>query len=141
MCSQHQPFCLFHVSLSRAHLFHLIADAIDFVSEGILAGTIPAADQEAALKAEIAKLEQPILTPEAIAAQARAAAQSEREKISEQRRNLPIFPFREDLLAAIASHQVLVMVGETGSGEYSFIYFLILHYIIFYSNIQARQHS
>lgn len=94
----------------------LRADAIDFVSEGILAGTIPAADQEAALKAELAKLEQPVLSAEALAAQARAAALSEREKIAEQRRNLPIFPFRDDLLAAIAAHQVLVMVGETGSG-------------------------
>ena len=58
-----------------------------------------------------------MLSAEAIAAQARAAARSEREKIAEQRRSLPIFPFREDLLAAIAAHQVLVMVGETGSGE------------------------
>ena len=33
------------------------------------------------------------------------------------RRSLPIFPYREDLLAAIADHQVLVVVGETGSGK------------------------
>jgi HrpA-like RNA helicase len=62
-------------------------------------------------------MEQPVKSAEAIAAEVRAAALGEREKIAEQRRNLPIFPFREDLLAAIAAHQVLVMVGETGSGK------------------------
>lgn len=33
------------------------------------------------------------------------------------RRSLPVFPFREELLAAIASHQVLIIEGETGSGK------------------------
>ncbi len=33
------------------------------------------------------------------------------------RRSLPIFPYREDLLAAIHEHQILVIEGETGSGK------------------------
>ena len=33
------------------------------------------------------------------------------------RRSLPVFPFREELLAAIANHQVLIIEGETGSGK------------------------
>uniref|UniRef100_A0A452SQC8 RNA helicase n=1 Tax=Ursus americanus TaxID=9643 RepID=A0A452SQC8_URSAM len=33
------------------------------------------------------------------------------------RRSLPVFPFREELLAAIADHQVLIIEGETGSGK------------------------
>ncbi|XP_071657135.1 pre-mRNA-splicing factor ATP-dependent RNA helicase DHX16 isoform X2 [Patagioenas fasciata] len=33
------------------------------------------------------------------------------------RRDLPIFPFREQLLEAIAQHQILVIEGETGCGK------------------------
>eukprot|EP01043_Picozoa_sp_COSAG02_P045924 COSAG02_NODE_4248_length_5586_cov_74.948424_3_plen_1100_part_00 len=33
------------------------------------------------------------------------------------RKLLPIYPYREDLLAAIEEYQVLVIVGETGSGK------------------------
>jgi len=37
--------------------------------------------------------------------------------IEETRRSLPIFPFKEDLLNAISSHQVLIIEGETGCGK------------------------
>uniref|UniRef100_A0A671VM48 RNA helicase n=1 Tax=Sparus aurata TaxID=8175 RepID=A0A671VM48_SPAAU len=37
--------------------------------------------------------------------------------MQEVRRSLPIFPYREDLLAAIKEHQILVIEGETGSGK------------------------
>uniref|UniRef100_A0A8D2PPS4 DEAH-box helicase 16 n=1 Tax=Zosterops lateralis melanops TaxID=1220523 RepID=A0A8D2PPS4_ZOSLA len=33
------------------------------------------------------------------------------------RRSLPIFPFRDELVAAVAQHQILVIEGETGSGK------------------------
>uniref|UniRef100_A0A8V5GV84 RNA helicase n=1 Tax=Melopsittacus undulatus TaxID=13146 RepID=A0A8V5GV84_MELUD len=39
------------------------------------------------------------------------------ESVQEQRRSLPIFPYRDELVAAIAQHQVLVIEGETGSGK------------------------
>ncbi|XP_013930332.1 PREDICTED: putative pre-mRNA-splicing factor ATP-dependent RNA helicase DHX16 isoform X2 [Thamnophis sirtalis] len=46
-------------------------------------------------------------------------SQAELKKLSiqEVRRSLPIFPYREDLLAAIAQHQMLIIEGETGSGK------------------------
>ncbi|KAM6472569.1 pre-mRNA-splicing factor ATP-dependent RNA helicase DHX16 isoform 1-T1 [Liasis olivaceus] len=46
-------------------------------------------------------------------------SQAELKKLSiqEVRRSLPIFPYREDLLAAIADHQMLIIEGETGSGK------------------------
>ncbi|XP_037804248.1 pre-mRNA-splicing factor ATP-dependent RNA helicase DHX16-like [Penaeus monodon] len=46
---------------------------------------------------------------------------SEHEKkkmtIAEVRRSLPVYPFKEALLDAIAEHQVLIIEGETGSGK------------------------
>ncbi|KAI0368890.1 P-loop containing nucleoside triphosphate hydrolase protein [Pilatotrama ljubarskyi] len=37
--------------------------------------------------------------------------------IQEQRKNLPIYKLREPLLQAIREHQVLIVVGDTGSGK------------------------
>ncbi len=37
--------------------------------------------------------------------------------LAETRRSLPIYSFREELLKAIKEHQVLIIVGETGSGK------------------------
>mgnify|MGYP001800319144 CR=1 FL=1 len=37
--------------------------------------------------------------------------------IEETQKSLPIYPFKEDLLAAIEAHQVLIIEGETGSGK------------------------
>ncbi|KAK9722079.1 hypothetical protein K7432_002966 [Basidiobolus ranarum] len=58
---------------------------------------------------------------------AKKAEEDEGEKISEWerkqmsikevRRSLPIFSFREQLVQAISEHQVLIIVGETGSGK------------------------
>ena len=46
-----------------------------------------------------------------------AAKQSAFEKLQSDRRSLPMFPYREALLDAIAKHNVLIIVGETGSGK------------------------
>uniref|UniRef100_A0A8C0G8A6 Activating signal cointegrator 1 complex subunit 3 n=1 Tax=Chelonoidis abingdonii TaxID=106734 RepID=A0A8C0G8A6_CHEAB len=42
-----------------------------------------------------------------------------RRKLSMQevRRSLPVYPYRQYLLAAIAEHQILIIEGETGSGK------------------------
>lgn len=39
------------------------------------------------------------------------------EKILEGRKKLPVYPYRDELLAAVKDHQVLILVGETGSGK------------------------
>lgn len=36
------------------------------------------------------------------------------EKIQVGRKKLPVYPYREDFLAAVKDHQVMVLVGETG---------------------------
>eukprot|EP00210_Caulerpa_lentillifera_P006915 g6612.t1 len=42
---------------------------------------------------------------------------SERESIALERSLLPIYPYRDELLNAIAEHQVLIIVAETGAGK------------------------
>jgi ATP-dependent RNA helicase DHX8/PRP22 len=37
--------------------------------------------------------------------------------IKEQRESLPVFKFRNQLLEAVATHQILIVVGDTGSGK------------------------
>ncbi|XP_046895351.1 pre-mRNA-splicing factor ATP-dependent RNA helicase DHX16 isoform X2 [Hypomesus transpacificus] len=44
-------------------------------------------------------------------------AEVQRQSIQEVRRSLPVFPYRQDLLAAIKEHQILIIEGETGSGK------------------------
>lgn len=50
-------------------------------------------------------------------APALSQAELKKQSMQEVRRSLPIFPYREDLLAAIEEHQILVIEGETGSGK------------------------
>ncbi|KAI9841566.1 MAG: hypothetical protein M1837_000612 [Sclerophora amabilis] len=45
------------------------------------------------------------------------AVESRAASIEETRKSLPIYGFREDLLAAVDKYQVLIIVGETGSGK------------------------
>lgn len=45
------------------------------------------------------------------------AAERKAASIEDTRKSLPIYTFREQLLEAIAQYQVLIIVGETGSGK------------------------
>ncbi|KAI9820427.1 MAG: hypothetical protein M1832_003760 [Thelocarpon impressellum] len=45
------------------------------------------------------------------------AAEKKAAGIDETRKSLPIYSYRDDLLAAVAQYQVLIIVGETGSGK------------------------
>ena len=38
-------------------------------------------------------------------------------RLQEGRRRLPVYKYREEILAAVKDHQVLVLSAETGSGE------------------------
>ncbi|KAI6005354.1 pre-mRNA splicing factor [Pisolithus marmoratus] len=44
-------------------------------------------------------------------------AEKRAKSIEETRKSLPIYTYREELLAAIKEHQVLIVVAETGSGK------------------------
>lgn len=41
----------------------------------------------------------------------------ERTKMKKVRESLPIFKYRDELLALIRDNKIIVMVGETGSGK------------------------
>ncbi|XP_018416161.1 PREDICTED: putative pre-mRNA-splicing factor ATP-dependent RNA helicase DHX16 isoform X1 [Nanorana parkeri] len=71
-------------------------EVIQFVSATQMKGTVEKEDEEA-----------------------KALSELEKKKLSMQevRRSLPVFPYREDLLKAIAEHQILIIEGETGSGK------------------------
>ena len=45
------------------------------------------------------------------------AAEAKAATIEDTRKSLPIYTFRDDLLKAIEEYQVLIIVGETGSGK------------------------
>lgn len=45
------------------------------------------------------------------------AAEKKALSMEETRKSLPIYEYRDQFLAAIAEHQILVIVGETGSGK------------------------
>ncbi|XP_073986660.1 DEAH-box helicase 16 lethal (2) 37Cb [Rhodnius prolixus] len=44
-------------------------------------------------------------------------AQKKRMTIEETQKSLPVYKYKEDLIAAIRDHQVLIVEGETGSGK------------------------
>ncbi len=41
----------------------------------------------------------------------------ERLDLKQQRESLPMFDQRDEILAAVRDHQILIIVGETGSGK------------------------
>ena len=45
------------------------------------------------------------------------AAERKAASIEETRKSLPIYAFRDELIEAIKEHQILIIVGETGSGK------------------------
>ncbi|KAK4482598.1 hypothetical protein RD792_009762 [Penstemon davidsonii] len=46
-----------------------------------------------------------------------SSAKTAFEKLQSDRKTLPVYPYREELLRAVNDHQILVIVGETGSGK------------------------
>jgi len=69
-------------------------DQIDFVKEDLLSGTLGEGEEE---KDEPAK--------------------PKNASLLEVRKTLPVFKYREQLLEAVSKYQVLIIVGETGSGK------------------------
>ncbi|CAN6355319.1 unnamed protein product [Urochloa humidicola] len=73
-------------------------DAVEFVKSAVMAGSEPE-DKMDELAEEI---------------EAKAMLQRE---LQDQRKTLPVHKFKDELLKAIAEHQIIIVVGETGSGK------------------------
>ncbi|XP_024374932.1 pre-mRNA-splicing factor ATP-dependent RNA helicase DEAH1 [Physcomitrium patens] len=78
---------------------YVFEDQIDFIQAATIAGDEVDEDAEFEKKARM------------------SAAITAHQKILEDRKCLPIFAYREQLLDAIRDHQILVIEGETGSGK------------------------
>ncbi|KAK7282572.1 hypothetical protein RIF29_11469 [Crotalaria pallida] len=74
-------------------------DQIDFIKASVMDGDNVDYDEEMADSFEKSK------------------AKSALEALLDERKKLPIYPYRDELLKAVEEHQVLVIVGETGSGK------------------------
>lgn len=88
------------------------SQGISFLQEGKLDGTLTS-DAQAVLD-QIAQAEE---KGRYFARVSGNCADPSAMSIEQTRQSLPIYEFREELLAAIAEHQVLVVVAETGSGK------------------------
>eukprot|EP01087_Luapelamoeba_hula_P023884 TRINITY_DN8905_c0_g1_i1.p1 TRINITY_DN8905_c0_g1~~TRINITY_DN8905_c0_g1_i1.p1 ORF type:complete len:1059 (-),score=225.88 TRINITY_DN8905_c0_g1_i1:78-3254(-) len=69
-------------------------DQIEFLQEQILQGTLDDDSSKPHMKAK-----------------------SQLEALQEVRCSLPVYQYREELLEAVRQHQILIIVGETGSGK------------------------
>mmetsp|Transcript_34422 Transcript_34422/g.60356 ORF Transcript_34422/g.60356 Transcript_34422/m.60356 type:complete len:948 (+) Transcript_34422:2730-5573(+) len=49
--------------------------------------------------------------------ESQSSPESELDEMQKNRQALPIFPYRDELLVSIRDHNVLIVVGETGSGK------------------------
>ncbi|KAG0587933.1 hypothetical protein M758_2G172300 [Ceratodon purpureus] len=78
---------------------YVFEDQIDFIQATTLAGDEVDEDVEAEKKAKM------------------SAAKTAHQRLLEDRKSLPIYAYREQLLDAIKEHQILVIEGETGSGK------------------------
>lgn len=83
---------------------YVLDDEIEFIAQEILEG-----------KREAPK--EILNTEEDEAERKKREKEQEVQTIEQVRKSLPIYPYREELLKAIADHQVLIIVGETGSGK------------------------
>eukprot|EP01102_Stenamoeba_stenopodia_P002144 TRINITY_DN11908_c0_g2_i1.p1 TRINITY_DN11908_c0_g2~~TRINITY_DN11908_c0_g2_i1.p1 ORF type:complete len:874 (+),score=238.87 TRINITY_DN11908_c0_g2_i1:78-2624(+) len=78
----------------------LIEDPIEFIENAILVGQMENEEEvDTSVTGEERRMKNQSLS------------------LQETRKALPIYPYREQLLEAVRDHQVLVIVGETGSGK------------------------
>eukprot|EP00252_Welwitschia_mirabilis_P004082 TRINITY_DN14270_c0_g2_i1.p1 TRINITY_DN14270_c0_g2~~TRINITY_DN14270_c0_g2_i1.p1 ORF type:complete len:1044 (-),score=237.61 TRINITY_DN14270_c0_g2_i1:18-3149(-) len=75
---------------------YVFEDQIEFIKESVLAGD---GDDASTLDDE------------------EAGVKKVSDKLQDERKTLPIYAYREELIQAVNDHQILVIVGETGSGK------------------------
>lgn len=86
-------------------------DQIQFIKDEIMAGDGVSSSSESDSDSE-EEMDEEKRTKLALAGKL-----GKRAKIEADRKSLPIYQYREDLIKAVEDHQVVVIVGETGSGK------------------------
>ncbi|XP_020194276.1 pre-mRNA-splicing factor ATP-dependent RNA helicase DEAH1-like [Aegilops tauschii subsp. strangulata] len=76
----------------------VLEDMVDFVKSTVQAGAEPDGEMDELAEAVDAKV-------------------TLQRELQNERKNLPVYKFKDDLLKAIEKYQVLIIVGETGSGK------------------------
>ncbi|KAK5712111.1 hypothetical protein LTR15_012180 [Elasticomyces elasticus] len=71
-------------------------------------------DASATLKGGMSKMES---AEERLMAQQLLAAERKAKTIEEKRKTLPVYQYRDTFLKAVADYQILIVIGETGSGK------------------------
>lgn len=69
---------------------------------------------DATMKGGLAQME---TQEQRLAAQQLLAAERKAKTIEEKRKTLPVYQYRQTFLDAVATYQILIIVGETGSGK------------------------
>ena len=87
------------VKAEHYDLLSSVEEQIEFISEEMMSGNLSA--DAAAIAEERAK----------------SAAETQKLALSEVRKTLPVYAYRDEIIAAVQEHQVLIIVGETGSGK------------------------
>jgi len=96
----------------------LIDNQIDFVQKDVLKGYKDKKIREMKENNVITDSKGQTMTSEQIDEIAEINAEELKLKeIADNRKTLPIYDFKDDLLSAIRDYQVLIIVGETGSGK------------------------
>ncbi|CEO97361.1 hypothetical protein PBRA_000706, partial [Plasmodiophora brassicae] len=102
--------------LKRANLTFGAKDAVEKSASQKYDMVLP--DQIEFIRHEIEKGHDPVAQMEALHAEAVAPTlQSKKEALQAVRQSLPIYPFRKTILDSVEQHQILIIVGETGSGK------------------------
>nr|WJH19578.1 Pre-mRNA-splicing factor ATP-dependent RNA helicase DHX16 [Euglena gracilis] len=82
----------------------LLEDHVEFIAQEILSGRVEAPLTQGEIEEKRRREEE-------------LARMTERERMAEVRRSLPVYGYRKDLVQAIHDHQVVIVVAETGSGK------------------------
>jgi pre-mRNA-splicing factor ATP-dependent RNA helicase DHX16 len=94
------------------------SQTIAFVMDQTLGGSAPLSAKDALLKQQIEEAENrgkrlPTINSRLSSTDLHSTAKT----IEETRKSLPIYAYRDQLIEAIAEHQTLIVVAETGSGK------------------------
>mmetsp|Transcript_10759 Transcript_10759/g.14008 ORF Transcript_10759/g.14008 Transcript_10759/m.14008 type:complete len:1072 (+) Transcript_10759:95-3310(+) len=91
---------------------YVFEDQIEFVSQAVLAGT-----REKKSKGDGDSNSSDSDSGDEGEDEEEVHYATELEKLKATRKKLPVYPYRDEFLAAVKEHSVLIVVGETGSGK------------------------